>query len=258
MAKHIYQLVFLFSFLFLSVSACSGKKQNDPPTAQEILKNTQVPDNWTVVFDKIEHDFDTIQEKNGPVSVVFTFVNRDTKPVALNQVRSSCGCTASEWSKEPVAPGNTGFIRVTYDPQNRPGRFSKTVKVGTTGTPESFTLMIKGNVLNGEYIPPKETISFLQQEHNFGKIKENGGLATYIFEFHNKGEEPIVISHVSSSCGCTTPEWSKEPVPPGETGFIKASYDPKNRVGSFNKTITVNSNGFPSSIGLRLKGEVER
>ena len=83
------------------------------------------------------------------------------------------------------------------------------------------------------------SISFLNLEHDFGTINEDDGPQTYSFEFTNTGSQPLIINNVNASCGCTTPSWSKVPVMPGGKGYIEAMYDPKNRPGVFNKTVTV-------------------
>lgn len=110
------------------------------------------------------------------------------------------------------------------------------------------------NVVNAQQ--QKASISFSTLEHDYGKLKEADGKATCKFEFTNTGSEPLVITDVKASCGCTTPDWTKEPVAPGKKGFVSAAYDPKNRPGPFNKTITVNSNAENGSIVLRIKGDV--
>ena len=99
-------------------------------------------------------------------------------------------------------------------------------------------------------------VKFEKMDHIFGKISEDNGLASAVFNFANIGKVPLIISAANASCGCTTPEWSKEPVLPGKTGFIKVSYDPKNRPGVFNKTITVYANVPNSSRVLTISGEV--
>ncbi|MCE1199878.1 MAG: DUF1573 domain-containing protein [Marinilabiliales bacterium] len=99
-------------------------------------------------------------------------------------------------------------------------------------------------------------LSFESLDHDFGKIREEGGAATYNFSFKNIGKVPLVISNVSASCGCTTPEWSHEPVLPGKTGFIKVSYNPLNRPGGFNKTVSMVAN-IPNGVQiLKISGEV--
>ncbi len=100
------------------------------------------------------------------------------------------------------------------------------------------------------------TISFTQEEHDFGDIKEEGGKVSYNFEFTNTGSLPLVIYDVKPTCGCTTPKWSKEPVQPGAKGFIEATFDPKRRPGKFNKGITVKSNSSDGIVVLRILGNV--
>jgi Protein of unknown function (DUF1573) len=85
---------------------------------------------------------------------------------------------------------------------------------------------------------------------------EEGVQAAYTFEFTNTGTAPVVISNAQPSCGCTTPDWTKEPVMPGKTGFVKASFNSSGRPGNFNKNITVISNSETPQIALTIKGEV--
>ncbi|MCD8179636.1 MAG: DUF1573 domain-containing protein [Tannerellaceae bacterium] len=92
--------------------------------------------------------------------------------------------------------------------------------------------------------------------HDFGIIKESDGDATHSFVIKNTGTAPLVITRVIALCGCTTPEWTKEPIAPGQTGEIKVTYDPKGRPGTFAKTINVYSNGKKGSYVLTIKGEV--
>ncbi|MGZ2370855.1 DUF1573 domain-containing protein [Ancylomarina sp. YFZ004] len=102
----------------------------------------------------------------------------------------------------------------------------------------------------------KPVMEYGSKTHDFGTIKEETGKQVYSFEFVNKGTSPIIIQNVRSSCGCTSPNWSKAPVAPGQKGFIKATFDPKNRPGPFNKSITVTANTNPSISILRIKGAV--
>ncbi|MBJ05162.1 MAG: hypothetical protein CMP65_04605 [Flavobacteriales bacterium] len=75
------------------------------------------------------------------------------------------------------------------------------------------------------------------------------------FIFTNTGKEPLIISKAKGSCGCTVPEWPKEPILSGETGSIKVNYDEK-RVGSFNKSVTITSNAQNATQILKIKGKV--
>lgn len=103
--------------------------------------------------------------------------------------------------------------------------------------------------------PSDTTIVFNKLVHDFGNIIQNAGPQTYKFEFTNTGTEAIIIQRVQPSCGCTTPNWTKEPVAPGETGEVMATYNPGG-LAPFDKTLTVTSNGTPSTIVLHIKGVV--
>jgi len=99
-------------------------------------------------------------------------------------------------------------------------------------------------------------MSFAETSHDFGKIKENGGLAVYKFDFTNTGDQPIIITNVQASCGCTTPDWPKQPIAPGAKGTITVSFDPKGRPSTFNKQITVTSNAINNPVVLTITGDV--
>jgi hypothetical protein len=99
-------------------------------------------------------------------------------------------------------------------------------------------------------------IAFDKTRHDFGKVSEGDGAASYDFTFKNTGSTPLIIQNVTTTCGCTTPEWTKEPVRPGAAGFVRVSYDVKGRPGAIDRTITVHSNSQPPTTGLRIAGEV--
>ena len=92
--------------------------------------------------------------------------------------------------------------------------------------------------------------------YNFGTIGESDGLASHIFTIKNTGNGPLVITRITASCGCTQPEWSKEPIAPGKTGEVKVTYNPKGRPGPFYKTIAIYSNGKKGSFSIGIKGNV--
>jgi len=111
-----------------------------------------------------------------------------------------------------------------------------------------------GLTASSQYSQTKMVIT--PTEHDFGVFKEETGRQTFDFTVKNTGSQPLVIQRVTASCGCTTPEWTKSPVPPGGTGKITAIYDPSNLPGVFNKTLTVYTNAVPPTAVLRIKGEV--
>lgn len=104
----------------------------------------------------------------------------------------------------------------------------------------------------------KAKIEFETTTHNFGTISEFGGQASFDFIFKNTGNAPLILTNVRAGCGCTTPEWSRQPIPPGQTGKVNVKYDPRNRPGQFTKSVTVNSNGDPSVVSLVIRGNVTK
>ena len=99
-------------------------------------------------------------------------------------------------------------------------------------------------------------ISAKEQTFDFGKIKEGDGKVSHTFVIDNTGDGPLVLTRVIASCGCTTPEWTKEPVAPGKSGDVKITYNPAGRPGAFVKTISIYSNGKKGSYILTIKGKV--
>jgi len=104
--------------------------------------------------------------------------------------------------------------------------------------------------------PNAADFKFDTEVHDFGSIKE-GVQAEHTFKFTNTGKEPLVITNVQASCGCTTPTWSKEPIKPGAQGSVTAIYNSKGRPGNFNKAVTVTSNAKTAQKVLFIKGNVE-
>ena len=99
-------------------------------------------------------------------------------------------------------------------------------------------------------------MNFSSTTHDFGTFKEAEGKKSHTFQVTNSGNQPLVIQNIVASCGCTTPEWTKTPVPPNGKGTITAIFDPAGRGGPFSKTLTVYTNSKPATVILTLKGEV--
>ena len=98
-------------------------------------------------------------------------------------------------------------------------------------------------------------IYFEETTHDFGTIEYNGN-GTCEFTFKNKGKEPLLLTSVVASCGCTTPTWPKEPIKRGKKGTIVVKYNTRIR-GAFSKSIRVRSNAKTSLVTLKLKGTVK-
>lgn len=117
-----------------------------------------------------------------------------------------------------------------------------------------LSLLIFGVTVNAQVAQTKMQLS--ATEHDFGTFKEEAGRQTFDFLVTNTGTEPLVIQNVVASCGCTTPDWTKQPIPAGGQGKVTAIYDPANRPGPFSKTLSVYSNTKPEVVVLVIKGEV--
>lgn len=102
--------------------------------------------------------------------------------------------------------------------------------------------------------PNAPVIAFEKTTHDYGTVTK-GGDGACEFKFKNTGIEPLILSNVSSSCGCTVPEWPREPILKGKSASIRVKYD-TNRVGPINKTVTVMSNAKVNSIRLQIIGTV--
>jgi len=103
---------------------------------------------------------------------------------------------------------------------------------------------------------PKTTMTFGNYEHDFGTIKQDSE-NKYVFSFTNTGKEPLIIENAKGSCGCTVPQYPKEPIPPGGTGEIEVVYKPGKQKDQQNKTVTVTSNTEPTNTILKIKALVE-
>jgi hypothetical protein len=99
-------------------------------------------------------------------------------------------------------------------------------------------------------------MDFPTTTYDFGTFQEAEGKKTHTFYLTNTGDQSLVIQNIVPSCGCTTPEWTKTPVPPKGKGTITAIFDPSGRGGTFSKTLTVYTNSKPAVAILTLKGEV--
>lgn len=102
----------------------------------------------------------------------------------------------------------------------------------------------------------KGKISFDEYTYDFGVIQEENGPVSHDFKFVNTGNGNLVIVDCTAQCGCTRPEYPKKPTAPGKSGKVKVTYNPLGRPGAFEKTVTVKTNGSPSKVRLKIKGNV--
>ncbi len=102
---------------------------------------------------------------------------------------------------------------------------------------------------------PTTTMSFDKLEFDYGVI-DAGEKVNHKYKFTNSGSEPLIISNAKGSCGCTVPNWPKEPIPPGGTGEIDVVFDSKGKKGKQSKRVTITANTNPAQTFLTIKGEV--
>lgn len=103
--------------------------------------------------------------------------------------------------------------------------------------------------------PNAAEITFETEVIDYGTIEHNAD-GNREFKFKNTGKEPLIISNCTGSCGCTVPTWPKEPIKPGESASIKVKYA-TDRVGAFEKTVTVTSNAKSATKVIKIKGVVK-
>jgi len=114
------------------------------------------------------------------------------------------------------------------------------------------TAMVAGDSIATK---PLTTMAFADTVHEFGTINE-GEKVSYTFKYKNTGENPLILEDVRPSCGCTLPEWTKDPIAPGAEGLIKVVYNSEGRPGEFHKTITVIANTAEEVSLLKIQGKV--
>lgn len=115
-----------------------------------------------------------------------------------------------------------------------------------TGTPAEPEVKPEG---------PLPAFSFETADHDFGTITD-GDIVEKTFKFTNTGEVPLIISNATATCGCTVPNWTREPVPAGKKGEVQVRFNSRNRAGIQNKTITITANTYPTTHKLRIKANV--
>ena len=122
-----------------------------------------------------------------------------------------------------------------------------TTTASTTATP-----MKKGKMPR----PSGPQVEFSEVKYDFGTIKQ-GDIVDHVFKFKNIGTQPLVISNIGVSCGCTTPSWTKEPVAPGKSGTISAKFNSAGKMGMQTKVLTIESNSVGGATTVSLVGEVK-
>ncbi len=104
-----------------------------------------------IKFDKLTHNFGTFSENTPVQKCTFTFTNTGNAPLVINQAVASCGCTVPEYTKSPVAPGQSGKITITYNGKGKfPGHFKKSITIRTNAATSMVRLYVEGDMLEAK------------------------------------------------------------------------------------------------------------
>ena len=220
-----------------------------------------------ITFEKTEHDFGKINEADGRVTTVFTLKNEGMEPLVLSNVRASCGCTTPKWTREPIEPGQTGEITVTYNPNGRPGRFQKTITVTSNATEATKKLQIKGEVIPKPAKPVNNypykagELSLKAKQMDFGTIKK-GEIGTREIEYANKTDKELTVAlSLPNKDLFVDGQVTLATVKPNETGKLIVVVNSADNAlyGPINSAVYVVVNGqqvISDEYRINLKGEV--
>jgi hypothetical protein len=237
----------IFEFRTLTISLLPMKKMTSFLALAFAVLTFSASAQGELKFEKETHDFGTVNE-GVQAAYEFKFTNTGNAPVVISNVQASCGCTTPDWSKTPVLPGKTGFIKASYNSAGRPGVFNKSITVTSNAATPSKVLFIKGNVekkeepkivYTAEQKAKSARFTLTSTSHNFGKM-EKGQRGTAKFTVKNTGKSDLVIKDVESTCFCVNHKLSKEAVKPGESATLELYYTPRN-IGERDETVTIHS-----------------
>jgi hypothetical protein len=220
-----------------------------------VISFTSVFAQGQMVFKDESFDFGNITEGTAAVHE-FEFVNKGNEPVIISNVQASCGCTTPFWTKDPVAPGNKGTIKASYNSSGRPGAFTKTITITSNASNPSVFLTIKGTVTPKPLISPSakaELGAFIFDMGNVVKGKKTEKTITIT----NSGDLPLSILNAESGCKCIVMDKLVTAIKPGEKMDIKLTYTPR-QLGIFSEPVilTTNDKNNPET-KIYLKTKVE-
>jgi hypothetical protein len=179
------------------------------------------------------------------IAVLLTIVACKDKNAA--ETAATGDAAVSGATTEPTATPSTGEVGTLSTSPN-----------GSTGT---TTPTSAEPTAPAAPVGPTTTIEFTETTYDFGTVKE-GEKVTHSYKFKNTGKEPLIISNAKGSCGCTVPEWPREPIAPGKTGEIKVVFDSSGKGTtdgqSQSKRVTLTANTDPVDTYLNIKGIVKK
>lgn len=202
-----------------------------------------------VTLPETVHDFGAFSEDLGTVTCRVPVVNSGDAPLVITTVRATCGCTVPEYSKDPVAPGDTAYINVRYNAVGRPGKFNKKLYVYTNAVPERYAIDIEGtviatsNTLKSRFPVDAARLKLRTSVVAFGEVVK-GRVKTVFFDAYNRSNDTLQPKWQGLPPGVSV-DWSPRRVAPGEeisfTFFIDTNHVPDYGVNSGVATLLADS-----------------
>lgn len=200
-------------------------------------------------FSETNHNFGKINETDGPVEFKFVFSNTSSEPITITNVRPSCGCTSSGWTKEEIAPGGQGYISAVYNPTNRPGPFTKSLTVTTTGQQKTLLLRISGQVepkprtIEDDFPTVMGGIRVKYRALNMGRVYDNGP-AEKEFVVYNTLETPLIFKNLVEAPDYIQIVFEPDTLDAKAKGIIKVIYNAsmKNDLGFMSDNVVLFTN----------------
>ena len=182
-----------------------------------------------LVFNKFVHDFGDVLLSSGPMSCTFTYTNKGNKPIVIQYINTSCGCTEPKWDKAPIMPGKSGTIAITFSNDQGPYPFDKTIGVYSTASDLPIMLRIRGVVHEkkkslSELFPiAYASLRLRSTQYDLGPIAQ-GEVGRDSAQVVNAGKSPIEISFTKVDAGLDIDVYPKK-LKAGEKGYIRYTVD---------------------------------
>lgn len=205
-------------------------------------------------FDTTTWNFGNIQEVGGKVSHTFHFTNIHTAPIVIEEVISTCGCTIPIYSKQPIKPGSTGTVTVTFDPKGRTNFFQKSIRVVSNSGQSINTLWIKGTIntinrIEDEYPYSLSSDILIDRMTLYYDLLQHDGISKQMeVKIYNRSDKTIKLSHLLvDKSGCLSVSMPSS-LQGHSYAAIKITASPlKGFYGTFNDKIVLSINSIYSS-----------
>ena len=246
------QKLLFFCFLLAGFTTVSAQAPMPADSTTVEFKELEVPFGPIKQGEKFEHDF--------------FFTNTGKSPMKIASAQGSCGCTVPEYPKEPIAPGATGKIHVTFNSAGKMGDQYKTVTINANTRPNPIRLALKGKVepaadapttapieqAKAQPMPATPMLKFPTAEQNMGAVAPNTDLSV---KFSNAGAQPLKLTKVKGSKNIKVVSFTKDEIGTGSSGVVTYRFKSKAK-GAQDATLNITTNGTPAVVSLPIKATV--